>query len=173
MEGHQNDRGALDLPVTFRAPDSGLCFGAEPPAPKHRSMREAIRPAKAGPSLYPVANHGRKGPPAVIWAVKTVDGVGARVLGVFRYAWYLLAFFYLSLKMLWVGRNLGHRDFLRQVLLQVYFTAVQAIGPVAVLALGVGVLAIVQGVHGVGALSGAEELGKMARSWSCGKLPRC
>lgn len=96
-----------------------------------------------------------------MWAIRWVDGVGAKVLGLFRYAWFLLAFFYLSLKMLWLGRNLGHRDFFRQVLLQVYFTAVQAIGPVVVLALGVGVLAIVQGVHGVGALSGAEQLGKM------------
>jgi len=96
----------------------------------------------------------------VTWAVRAVDEVGARVLGLFRYGWILLAFFYLSVKMLWVGRNLGHRDFLRQVLLQVYFTAVQAIGPVVVLALGVGVLAIVQGVHGVGSLSGAEELGR-------------
>lgn len=95
------------------------------------------------------------------WAIRMVDGVGARVLGLVRYVWFLLAFFYLSVKMLWVGRSLGHRDFLRQVFLQVYFTAVQAIGPVVVLALGVGVLAIVQGVHGVGALSGAEQLGKM------------
>jgi phospholipid/cholesterol/gamma-HCH transport system permease protein len=78
-----------------------------------------------------------------------------------RYALFLLAFFYLSLKLLWQGRTLGQRDFLRQVFLQVYFTGVQAIGPIVVLALGVGVLAVVQGVHGVGALSGAENLGKM------------
>ncbi len=95
------------------------------------------------------------------WAIRWVDGVGARALGLGRYLWFLLAFFYLSLKMLWVARDLGHRDFLRQVLQQVYFTAVQAIGPIFALSLGVGVVAIVEGVHGVGSLSGAAELGRM------------
>jgi phospholipid/cholesterol/gamma-HCH transport system permease protein len=67
----------------------------------------------------------------------------------------------LSLKILWVGRHLGQRDFVRQVLLQVYFTAVQAMGPVIVLALCVGVVAIAQGVGGIGALSGVDHLGRM------------
>jgi phospholipid/cholesterol/gamma-HCH transport system permease protein len=63
--------------------------------------------------------------------------------------------------MLWVARNLGHRDFVRQVLQQVYFTAVQAIGPIVILALGVGFVAIVEGVQGIGSFSGARELGEM------------
>ena len=90
-----------------------------------------------------------------------IDGIGERALRLIRYVWILLAFLYLSLKMLWVGRHLGQRDFLRQVLMQVYFTAVQAIGPVVTLALAVGVFAIVEGVTGIGALSGAESLGRM------------
>ena len=90
-----------------------------------------------------------------------IDTIGARALGLVRYVWFLLAFLYLSLKVLWVGRSLGQRDFMRQVALQVYFTAVQAIGPVVTLALAVGLFAIVEGVTGIGALSGAESLGRM------------
>ena len=94
--------------------------------------------------------------------MRWVDAVGARALGLVTYGWFLLAFLYLSLKMLWVGGHLGQRDFFRQVLQQVYFTAVQAIGPVVVLALGVGAFAIAEGVGGIGALSGADHLGRMA-----------
>lgn len=90
-----------------------------------------------------------------------IDGIGAKLLGFFRYLWFLLAFLYLSFKMLWIGRRFGQRDFARQVLMQVYFTAWQALGPIAVLALAVGVFAIVEGVTGIGALSGAENLGRM------------
>lgn len=93
--------------------------------------------------------------------LKAIDAIGSKALGLVRYTWFLLAFLYLSLKMLWVGRNLGQRDFLRQVLLQVYFTAVQAMGPVTLLALAVGAFAIVEGVGGFGALSGADNLGRM------------
>jgi phospholipid/cholesterol/gamma-HCH transport system permease protein len=90
-----------------------------------------------------------------------IDSIGAGALGFVRYAYVLCAFFYLSLKMLWLGRHLGQRDFVREVFTQVYFTAVQAIAPVMVLALAVGALAIAEGMGGVGALSGAENLGKM------------
>lgn len=93
--------------------------------------------------------------------LKTVDAIGSKVLGLVRYTWFLLAFLYLAVKMLWVGRHLGQRDLLRQVLMQVYFTAVQAIGPIVVLALAVGVFAIVEGVGGIGTLSGADNLGRM------------
>ncbi|MCP4678050.1 MAG: ABC transporter permease, partial [Deltaproteobacteria bacterium] len=61
----------------------------------------------------------------------------------------------------WTERDLGQRDFLRQVMLQIYFTGVQAMGPVIVLGLAVGVFAIVEGVGGIGSLSGAEALGRM------------
>lgn len=93
--------------------------------------------------------------------MKAFDAVGAKAFELVRYAWFLLAFLYLSAKMLWIGRGLGQRDFVRQVMLQVYFTAVQAIGPVVALALVVGLFAIVEGITGVGALSGAESLGRM------------
>ena len=44
---------------------------------------------------------------------------------------------------------------------QIYFTGVQAIGPVITLGLAVGVFAIAEGVGGIGSLSGAESLGRM------------
>jgi phospholipid/cholesterol/gamma-HCH transport system permease protein len=93
--------------------------------------------------------------------VTWIDGIGHAFLSLCRYLWYLLAFLYLSFKMLWFGRHFGQRDFTRQVLMQVYFTAWQAAGPVALLGLAVGVFAIVEGVTGLGALSGAESLGRM------------
>ncbi len=93
--------------------------------------------------------------------MKFIDAIGSRALAFLRYLWFMLAFFYLSCKMLWVGRHLGQRDLASQVLIQVYFTAVQAIGPVVVLALAVGSFAIVEGVGGLGALSDADSLGRM------------
>lgn len=90
-----------------------------------------------------------------------VDGVGQGFLSTVRYLWFLLAFLYLSFKMLWQGRRFGQRDFTRQVLMQVYFTAWQALGPVTALALAVGGFAVVEGVTGLGALSGAESLGRI------------
>lgn len=90
-----------------------------------------------------------------------VDRVGATIADLFRYFLFLLGLFYLSVKVMWTERDLGQRDFFRQVLLQVYFTGVQAIFPVIVLGLGVGVFAIVEGVGGIGSLSGAESLGRM------------
>ena len=90
-----------------------------------------------------------------------IDSIGAGAIGFVRYAYVLCAFLYLSVKMLWLGRHLGQRDFVREVFTQVYFTAVQAIAPVMVLALAVGALAIAEGMGGVGALSGVENLGKM------------
>jgi phospholipid/cholesterol/gamma-HCH transport system permease protein len=93
--------------------------------------------------------------------VKWIDELGASMFGLVRYVFFLCAFFYLAVKMVWVTRHMGQRDFLRQILLQIYFTAVQATGAVVLLALAVGVFAMVEGVGGVGALSGAESLGKM------------
>lgn len=90
-----------------------------------------------------------------------IDRVGQAFLAFWRYLWFLLAFLYLSFKMLWQGRRFGQRDFARQVLMQVYFTAWQALGPVATLALLVGAFAIVEGVTGLGALSGAANLGRI------------
>ena len=69
-------------------------------------------------------------------------------------------FLYLTLKSVWEHRHLGRRDFLRQVLMQVYFTAVQAMDTVAVLAMAVGVLAISTAAGELGALSGEDNLGR-------------
>ncbi|MBW2276698.1 MAG: ABC transporter permease [Deltaproteobacteria bacterium] len=90
-----------------------------------------------------------------------LDRSGAAVIDLLRYLFYLLALFYLSIKVVWTNRHLGQRDFIRQVLLQIYYTGVQAGGPVIALALAVGAFAIVEGVGGIGSLSGAESLGKM------------
>jgi phospholipid/cholesterol/gamma-HCH transport system permease protein len=93
----------------------------------------------------------------VIW----IDRVGGAVVGLVRYLLLLIGLLYLSIKVLWTDRGLGKRDFRRQVMLQIFFTGVQAAGPVIVLALAVGAFAVVEGVGGVGAISGAESLGRM------------
>lgn len=93
------------------------------------------------------------------WPV--IDRMGGAIGDLFRYFMFLLGLFYLSFKVVWTERDLGQRDFLRQVLMQIYFTGVQAIMPVVTLALGVGVFAIVEGVGGIGSLSGADSLGRM------------
>lgn len=90
-----------------------------------------------------------------------VDRLGAAVVGAVRYVLLLFGLLYLSIKVVWTERDLGQRDFVRQVLFQIYFTGVQAAGPVIVVGLAVGVFAIVEGVGGIGSLSGAESLGRM------------
>ncbi len=90
-----------------------------------------------------------------------IDRIGARVVGLVRYPLLLLGLLYLTLKALVSDRDLGHRDVVRQVLLQVYFTGVQAAGPVVLMAVAVGAFAVIEGVGGVGALSGAEGLGRL------------
>lgn len=69
-------------------------------------------------------------------------------------------FLYLSIKSVWEHRHLGARDFLRQVLMQVYFTAVQAMDTVVILATAIGALAVVTAAGGLGALSGEDNLGR-------------
>ena len=73
--------------------------------------------------------------------MRFLDRIGSAFLGLLRYLFMLFALFYLSIKVVWTNRDLGQRDFLRQVFLQIYFTGVQAAGPVATLALGVGAFA--------------------------------
>jgi phospholipid/cholesterol/gamma-HCH transport system permease protein len=90
-----------------------------------------------------------------------IEKIGASLIDVVRYFFSLTELLYLSIKILWTQRGLGQRDFIRQMLFQVYFTGVQAIGPVITLGLAVGVFAIVEGVGGIGSLSGAESLGQM------------
>ncbi|MET0283160.1 MAG: ABC transporter permease, partial [Polyangiales bacterium] len=53
-------------------------------------------------------------------------------------------------------------DFAREVGNQIYYTGVQAVPAALVIALGVGVLAIAQGVSGVGALTSTDDLGRLA-----------
>jgi phospholipid/cholesterol/gamma-HCH transport system permease protein len=96
-----------------------------------------------------------------MFRMRWLDRAGAVIVGWMRYQFYLIALLYLSIKVVWTNRDLGQRDFLKQVFSQVYFTGVQAAGPVITLALGVGAFAIVAGIGGIGALSGAENLGRM------------
>jgi phospholipid/cholesterol/gamma-HCH transport system permease protein len=96
-----------------------------------------------------------------MFRMRWLDRVGAAFVGWLRYQFYVVALLYLSIKVVWTNRDLGQRDFLKQVFSQVYFTGVQAAGPVATLALGVGAFAIVAGISGIGALSGAEDLGRV------------
>jgi phospholipid/cholesterol/gamma-HCH transport system permease protein len=83
------------------------------------------------------------------------------VIDFVRYFAFLLGLLYLSIKVVWTDRDLGQRDFLKQVLMQIYFTGTQAAGYVVVLGLGVGAFAIVEGMGGIGSLSGADSLGRM------------
>ncbi len=93
--------------------------------------------------------------------VRAVDRLGAWVLGGARTAYLLVGFLYLSAKMLWVGRYQGPGEVLRQVLLQVYFTGVQGVAPVAGLAVMIGFLVMAHAFAAVGRLAGGEELGQL------------
>jgi phospholipid/cholesterol/gamma-HCH transport system permease protein len=93
--------------------------------------------------------------------VRLADRTGRSLLELSRYAVELLVFLYTAAKTVWLGRGLGHRDFVREVGNQIYFTGVQAIPPVMIIALAAGVLAIAQGVSGVGALSSTDDLGRL------------
>lgn len=90
-----------------------------------------------------------------------IDRLGARLVGGVRYVSLLLGFLYLSVKMVWVNGRHGWREVARQVLVQVYFTGVQGVVPVAGLAVLVGALAIAHGVGVVGPLAGGEQLGRL------------
>jgi phospholipid/cholesterol/gamma-HCH transport system permease protein len=92
--------------------------------------------------------------------VAVIDRLGSVLVGFFQYILLLVGLLYLSIKVVWTERDLGQRDFWRQVLLQVYFSGVQASGYVAVLGLCVGAFVIVEGVGGIGSLSGADSLGR-------------
>lgn len=90
-----------------------------------------------------------------------IDAVGRRVIQWMKYPLQLVGLLYVSVKVVWTDRDLGQRAALRQVLDQIYFTGVQATPTIAVLAIGLGVGSMVWGVAGVGAISGAESLGRM------------
>ncbi|MDD5307537.1 MAG: ABC transporter permease [Deltaproteobacteria bacterium] len=93
--------------------------------------------------------------------MRFIDSLGAAFVAFVRYTLLLLGLLYLSVKVMWTDRAFGQRAFGREVLRQIYFTGVQAAGPVIVLALAVGAFAVVEGVGGIGSLSGAESLGQM------------
>lgn len=105
-----------------------------------------------------VAGAGGRGEGAVLSAV---DRLGARALAAGRYAGFLLAFVYLALKMLWVGRRQGMPEVVRQTLLQVYFTGVQGILPLSGLAVVTGVVAVAYGLGVVQPLAAGEGLGRL------------
>jgi phospholipid/cholesterol/gamma-HCH transport system permease protein len=84
------------------------------------------------------------------------------VVNLARYGAQLAMLLYLTGKSVWHGRGLGHRDFVREIANQIYYTGVQAVPAALVIALGVGVLVIAQGVSGVGALSSTDDLGRLA-----------
>lgn len=93
--------------------------------------------------------------------IRWIDMAGASLIALFRYLLMLLGLLYLSIKVVWTDRDLGQRDFLRQVLLQIYFTGVQAAGQVVVLGIAVGAFTVVEGIGGIGTISGAESLGRL------------
>ena len=87
---------------------------------------------------------------------------GRAGIGFFRYLFTLVALFYLSIKVIWTNRDLGKRELFRQIFLQIYFTGVQAILPVSVVALAVGTFAIVSGLGGSGfIMTGSANIGKI------------
>ena len=80
----------------------------------------------------------------------------------FRYLFTLVALFYLSIKVIWTNRDLGKRELFRQIFLQIYFTGVQAIIPVSIVAIAVGTFAIVSGLGGSGfIMTGSANIGKI------------
>ncbi|MBN2801788.1 MAG: ABC transporter permease [Deltaproteobacteria bacterium] len=87
---------------------------------------------------------------------------GKKGMDFIRYILVLFALLYLSIKVIWTNRDLGQRDFIKQVLIQIYFTGVQAILPVTVVAVLVGTSVIVSTLGGLGGvLSGGHNIGKM------------
>lgn len=90
-----------------------------------------------------------------------VDTLGARFLGLVRYPDALAALLFRAVWALWRDRDLGQRAFVRQVTQQVYFTGVQAITPVMVLALTVGSVSVIQGVSGMGVVADPEDFGRL------------
>lgn len=93
---------------------------------------------------------------------RTTDRTGHGVVKLVRYGAQLGMFLYLAIKAVWHGRGLNHRDFVRETANQIYYTGVQAVPAALLIALVVGVLAIAQGVGGVGALSSTDDLGRLA-----------
>ncbi|MBN2341438.1 MAG: ABC transporter permease [Deltaproteobacteria bacterium] len=88
--------------------------------------------------------------------------VGRRGIGFVSYLFMLFALLYLSIKVIWTNRDLGQRDFFKQVFLQIYFTGVQAIMPVTIVALAVGAFAIISGMGGAGLIvTGADNIGQI------------
>lgn len=77
------------------------------------------------------------------------------------YPFALAGLLYEALAVVWTHRRFGQRAFVRQVLLQIYFTGVEAAPPVIMLALAVGGIATLEGIGGAAALSGAESLGRV------------
>jgi phospholipid/cholesterol/gamma-HCH transport system permease protein len=92
--------------------------------------------------------------------VNAVDRIGAAVLAGGRHALYLIGLVYLTAKTSWLLRRQGRREFRREILLQVYFTGVQAIGPVVTLAALAGIVVVAEGLALFGTLSGAGTLGR-------------
>ncbi|MBN2530267.1 MAG: ABC transporter permease [Deltaproteobacteria bacterium] len=87
---------------------------------------------------------------------------GQAGIGFVKYLLTLVALFYLSIKVIWTNRDLGKRELFRQIFLQIYFTGVQAIIPVSVVALAVGTFAIVSGIGGAGFLmTGSSNIGRI------------
>lgn len=93
--------------------------------------------------------------------VRRLHHLTARTFALLEYPATLLSLVYLSVKVLWTNRHLGQRAFVSQVLAQIYFTGVQAIGPVAALALGVGLFTIAASLGPLSALVSAEGLGRV------------
>lgn len=88
--------------------------------------------------------------------------VGQRGLGFFKYIFMLFALLYLSIKVIWTNRDLGQRDFVKQVFLQIYFTGVQATIPVSIVALAVGTFAIVSAMGSAGiVVTGSQNIGQI------------
>jgi phospholipid/cholesterol/gamma-HCH transport system permease protein len=93
--------------------------------------------------------------------LRWIDRSGEALIAAVRHGLHLIGLLYLSVKVVWTDRDLGQREFLRQILLQVYFTGVQAVVPVVVLGLATGAFAMVRGVGGLGTLSGADNLARI------------
>lgn len=79
----------------------------------------------------------------------------------FSYFNELILLGYMCIRSLFVRRAVGLRDILRVVLMQVYFTGVQALPMVGMLGLLVGVLVIIQAVSQLSKLGAGESIGQL------------
>lgn len=91
----------------------------------------------------------------------TLDQLGRKTIGTIMASLQLFLMVYLSLRAALKDQSQGLRNIFNVVSMQVYFTAWQAMSIIAVLAVGVGSVLILQGLKNLALLGGTDGLGSL------------